>query len=1276
MPETNDEAFTSIGALKAAHIALLERRRHEGDGGELIAAVTAFIERGSATGTILEADPDRWAGQSVLDYWANVVYRAGYDAIDSALADFDPLCIPELDDALCPYIGLDPFREPTQALFFGRQRTIADLVERLWGRRLLAVVGPSGSGKSSLVLGGLLPVLKAGALKHSERWRYLPPIVPGSDPLGALDRLGLASGISDDVPPSWADQRRLTILLGDTPTVLVVDQFEELFTLCEDTAARDAFIANLLALADAPGQRHTVILTMRSDFESFVARVPELHALWESALARVVPLNAAELREAIERPATAVGLRFEAGVIEGLLQDILGEPAALPLLQFTLLKLWEERERNRVPWSVYARLGGGRLALARSADAFYDELIPEDQIAARRLLLRMVRPGDGLEVTSSRVRRATLEIGGEARDRIDRVIGKLVAARLVRQTAGETPADDQLEVAHEALVRNWPRLVGWLEDERVALAARRRLEAKANEWLRLGRGSGGLLDEIQLRDAERWLLGPDAAYVGYNEALHALVQSSRDAIDAARRDAEQQQLELARAQAVADIQRRRAEEQAQVSRRSRRLVAVLLGLLALTAAAMFVALNQTSLARRSATEAQTLALAGGAQAALSKGNTDLALALALAANQLDGQQQQAQLTLAEAAYAPGTRRRLVGHTAGVQSVAIAPDGRTAVSGSRDTTLIVWDLASGTAIRTLSSHSDVVNSVAIGPDGKTALSGSDDNSAIVWDLAGGARLRTLSGHTGPVNGVAISPDGKTALSGSSDTTLILWDLASGARLRTLSGHTGPVNGVAFAPDGRTAVSASDDTTLIIWDLASGARLRTLSGHSGIVFSVAVSPDGKTALSGSSDATLILWDLSSGAPIRSFVGHARDVFHVAFSRDGRAALSGSRDSQLAIWDVATGRRLRILVGHGAAVQSGAFSPDDRAAISASSDFTLRLWDLRSGAELQQMVGHGGRVIAARYSPDGTTFVSGSGDTTLMLWDAASGRRIWTFAGHTAAVAAVAFSPDGTKLLSGSTDKTLILWDVASGKQLRLFAGHSAEVSSVAFSPDGRLAVSGAGDKRLIVWNVTSGAQLRTLVGHSEKVNSVVFSPDGTTIASGSRDASIRLWNAASGTTLRTLVGHTAAVRTVAFSPDGRQLLSGSEDKHVLLWDVASGKLLRQLDEHSAAVWSVAFSADGRLAISGSDDATAIVWDLTSGAVLRRFAGHAAAVRTASFSPDGRTALTGSDDATLIRWRLDTLAELIAWTRANRYTPPITCDQRSIYRLAPLCPPNAAP
>lgn len=626
-PVFDDALFPSLAALRAAHSKLLEAHRTQAERAEFWQELESFLRGGSRSGALMDREEDRWTAQSLLDYWIATAYSTGRAVPDAALVDFDPSLAPALPDEQCPYVGLAAFHEGREKYFFGRERLLSTLVEKVVAARLVAVVGPSGSGKSSLVLAGLIPLLKQGAIPGdgdapgSEAWHYLPRLVPGSDPLtnlaailqppkaGAALDLTLAAKVvfaSDGLRREAAYLLNLFNATSSQPAVLLVDQFEELFTLCTDEAIRTAFINNLLALVQAPTPRHRVILTMRTDFESFVARMPALLPLFEAALVRVTPLSAAELRAVIEKPAELVGLKFETGVIDALVQDVLGEPAALPLLQFTLLKLWKQRDRNRITWETYKQLGGGRLALARSADHLYDHLIPEDQVTARRILLRLVRPGEGLEVTSNRVRQGVLYQTGEARDRVERVLQKLVDADLVRLTTGERPEDTQVEVAHEALVRNWPRLVGWLEDERARIRERLRVTDAAEQWLKLGRDPGALLRGALLEEALRY---PDL-----NEREQQYVQASQAALAAVAQEKEaMRQRELAQALALAAEQERLARSERQWAefqaktaatlRRRLLLLAVLSGIGLVLAAAVFLFYSQAN-SRRAEAEAQ------------------------------------------------------------------------------------------------------------------------------------------------------------------------------------------------------------------------------------------------------------------------------------------------------------------------------------------------------------------------------------------------------------------------------------------------------------------------------------------------------------------------------------------------------------------------------------------------------------------------------------------------------------------------------------------------
>jgi formylglycine-generating enzyme required for sulfatase activity/energy-coupling factor transporter ATP-binding protein EcfA2 len=513
-PADGDTApYISLLSIRDRHKELLQMRRQEEDPA-FYPAVTEFMRRAQSSGRYLDDDQERWAVQNLIDYWDNQLFHANIPSPpEILLAEFDPYTEPEIPDDKCPYVGLGTFTISDGPYFFGREDLINDLWQQVQAHRLVAVLGPSGSGKSSVVLAGLLPRLRQGALPGSQLWHIYPAIVPGSAPLTHLTALlqppdvDLVAWTDDNLEHFQTNPDHLANIINqanETTAVLVIDQFEELFTLCQDEGEREAYLANLLHLVQSSAQRHSLIITMRTDYESQLNKYPAFQAQVAQSLTRVSAMNAGELRDAIEKPADLIGLKFEAGLVDALIREILGEPAALPLLQFALLKLWENRERSRITWEAYRRIGGVLAALEITAEALYNSMIPEDQITTRRIMMRLVQPSQGLEVTRNRVRRRVLYQAGEAQDRVDRVLEKLIAAQLIHYAQGVIPQDDQLEVAHEALVRNWPRLVEWLDEERIHLRQRHRLTAQAENWADNNENNDLLLRGPALTEAQQF----------------------------------------------------------------------------------------------------------------------------------------------------------------------------------------------------------------------------------------------------------------------------------------------------------------------------------------------------------------------------------------------------------------------------------------------------------------------------------------------------------------------------------------------------------------------------------------------------------------------------------------------------------------------------------------------------------------------------------------------------------------------------------------------------
>ncbi|NWG19762.1 MAG: hypothetical protein HXY39_05485 [Chloroflexi bacterium] len=1093
-PEHDGSLYPSFAALRLAHTEMLRRQRDGGLTPALLSQAARIIARGSATGVLLDDEDERSAAQSLLDYWATILMRNGYDPPDATLQEFDPEIAPILDDASCPYVGLDAFREEDAERFFGRRRLVEYLVGKLNERHMLVLVGPSGAGKSSVVRAGLIPALKNDAIPGSRAWRYVPPMVPGDQPLVHLARaLRRMMGHPDDLAQDekLADQLRdpqqvIAALAGETPAVLFVDQLEELFTLTDDEVERRAFVAALVTLAEHRSPDHLVIMTLRSDFESFIALEPALQSWVEQARVQLLPLNASEMREAIERPAELVGLKFEQGVVEALLHDMLGEPAALPLLQFTLLKLWDARDRNRVTWQAYQQIGGGRQALARSADAFYNGLIPEEQVTARRILMRMVRPGEGLEITSNRIRRDQLYRAGEARDRVDRVLDRLIASRLVRLTPGDTPEAAQVEVAHEALVRNWPTLVGWLEDERAAIASRRRLEAKAAEWVRLGGGAAGLLDEVQLIEAERWLNSAEAAYLGFDEALIDLVVASRQAIDQARHEKEERtRHELEQAQALAEARRlqaeqseklaveqgRRAEAEARSARRLRLVVAslvfalagaivsgvVLLGQQSQIQARTFDLATQVVISDQAAATAQVAAADARAAAATAQAAEGLALQrgteVALAAVQeaqarrtaealvpaLEQQARQARAgQLAALAQAESSERPVRGLLLAVEAVQV-----TLAKG--EPPVDVADAVLRNALTRIGGIGlDIArpaSAVATSRDGTvTAIVGAD-GALQVWNLADLAAPPRTAMAPGPVTLLALSSDGTRLVTAGGDAASVrLWNVSSAVSVaRELSGPGDANTAIALSADGRLLAIADAQGATLVYDLASPSaapqRLSGLGGQSA-VRSLAFSPDGQLLATGNDDSQARLYTLSSGTGSYTQERTRGPLTSIAFSGNGRWIAYGSAGGQVRLWSLSgvSFNQPYVLLGLTAPVTQLLMTSNTAPlVIAGSADGTTCVWDLEGRDDNQARVvlrGHADRITGLALSGGGDRLVTASADGSVGLWDlttADPGARPFLLRGHDGPVTGVVVPPATRTVMSVGADGIARVWNL---------------------------------------------------------------------------------------------------------------------------------------------------------------------------------------------------------------------------------------------------------
>ena len=540
--------------------------------------------------------------------------------------------------------------------------------------------------------------------------------------------------------------------------------------------------------------------------------------------------------------------------------------------------------------------------------------------------------------------------------------------------------------------------------------------------------------------------------------------------------------------------------------------------------------------------------------------------------------------------------RLEGHAGTVTQLAFSPDGETLASGAMDSTVRLWDVATGAMQHKLEGHTEEVSAIAFSSDGKTLASGSHDTTVRLWNVATGAETRKLEGHADVIGAIAFSPDGKTLASGASatDATVRLWNVATGTETRKLEASqsmTAHVSKLVFSPDGKTLTSAAAQDVMKLWDVATGASkgerhvIPPDIVENGPLWIHTISSDGKTAVTGRK--TMGLWNVATRTKKRDLAGHTDEPVAAAFSRDGKILASSAGDGTVRLWNVANGAEIGK-IGGATPVRGIAFSRDGKTLASSAGDGTVRLWSATKGAELRKLTGHKGWSSGVAFSPDSTALASidgwsGSG-YGASLWSLATGAEPRKLGGLSAHPEAVAFGPDG-KTVALATRHDVILWDVTTGAKTLQLHRVQATGSSFAFSPNGKVLALASYSKNVELWEIATGARLSELRGHTEEIPVVAYSPDGKSLASGSHDRTVRLWSVATGAETRKLEGHTKSVERLAFAPDGKSLASASSDGTVRVWSVATGAELRKLERVS--VKSVALSAHA-LAWSSEDGA----------------------------------------------------------------------------------------
>lgn len=1158
-----------------------------------------------------------------------------------------------------PYPGLIPYDHAYSAVFFGRGLAIAEALHELKiaaAREMpaLFVVGPSGSGKSSLVRAGLAPSFMGSQIAGVDLWRQVL-LEPAQDPVRALaDRLYVAGALPElaqgpqptpdffatlarQSPESaagavkWALEqaaraRQQWIGGGTPPTIkllLIVDQLE---TVLDSRHGRET-AAFARALVET--QSIWFIATLRSDHYSDLQLDPDFLSMRRrGALFDLPPPGASEFADIIKGPARAAALVFEErdGVsLAKTIEAAVGGADALPLLQVTLARLFDARAGDTLTFSAYEAMGGLEGAIANRAEEVFDAASPAAQQTLDAVLRSLVADMDeNGQLTIRTPDRAAVAPDAASRELVD----KLTEARLL------VSADTGVRVAHEALLRRWQRATTSPALQPEAIRLRRQIGPNFDVWQRTQLDS----DLLQAGTALTQAAAITSQHPGaFPPDLEAYVRRSAE-LAAQRARAEQ----------------RRAEMEAKRARWITR-AAVLIALIFIALSGFIYHFYEKAVESELATRQH--ASAGAYATALQQRRFDEAeLAYLAQASRLDPQNAgiaTAILMLLADRYWPSLQVPDLQHDDLVNSAEFSPDSTEIVTASADKTARLWDARTGTPIGSPLAHKDVVFGATFDSKGAHLLTWSNDNTAQVWDARSGASIGKPLQHKGWVTSAQFSHDGTKVVTGSFDCTARVWDARTGEPLGPPLVHFAWVDSVEFGPDDSRVLTATDshqraDPSLCgsltgpfdaaqMWDAASGQAIGPLMQHASGVRTAHFSPDGKRVVTASNDNSARLWDVDTGAPIGQPMLHQNRAYTAEFGPDGTRVVTASTDKTARVWDGFTGKPITPPMQHQRDVRSAFFSPDGARVVTASDSGTAQIWDANTGQPIGAPLRHDGVVVSARFDPQGMLLVTASDDHTARLWSARTGQSRPPALQHDGAVRGAAYSPDGELVLTFSSDGTAALWDANDGKRHGPALHHGGPVNSARFNAPGTQIVTASDDKTARIWDAATAKAIGPPLSHNTAVTGGWFSPDGKRVLTVTRDGYGFIWDTDSGQRIGSPIYQTDQIRAAAFGPDGTRFVTAGNDHTAVLRDTASGKAIAIMP-HDKAVNSVHFSPNGQWIITASDDQTVRVWDAQSGEPHGKPLQLGGPVEHAKFSPDGKWIAAAVKDGNASIWQVD--------------------------------------
>ncbi len=1216
-----------------------------------------------------------------------VLERGATGADRPSMADFVALLTEALAGATTdegppanPYKGLRAFDEADAPDYYGRADLVEQVLARLAGTdpasRLVLVVGGSGTGKSSVVRAGLVPRLRDGAVEGSAGW-FITTMLPGASPFDALAEAlrqvavvetdGLAAELAENAGSIDRVIRRL--LPENGQMLLVVDQFEELFTAASDRDQR-AFLDGVLHALAGADSRLRVVATLRADFYDRPLAIQGFGAVVNDATVTIAAMAPAELEAAIVGPAERVGRRVEGALVAELVNAVADEPAALPALQFTLFELAAVC-RDTLTLSAYRELGEVDGAIAARAEALYRSLDDDERIAVRRLFERLVVVGGDGEPTRRRALRAELT-GVPADPVIDAAIEAWAEARLLGLDRHPQTREPTVELAHEALLREWPRLRNWIDEDREALLALGHLREAAASWVELDRDPGALYRGARLQGA---------LDVTEARADH-LSATEREFVDASRQEREREEAAAAAA----------ADRQVRANRRLRAQLAVIGIALVVALVGGVIAFDQRGQAEQERRLATVRELAAASEASLAD-DPERSVLLGLAAVGAAGDDEVIPEAV-EALHRAVAASRLVASVPDIGgAVDWSPDGSVFVTeGPEESGLVdIRDAETGETVLAFPGHEIDVNDVAFSPDGTQLATTGDDGALRVWDVATGEEVAAFKyPDEGAVWGPSFSGDGSVLAASWIDQGIVrVFDLASGT-LRSQVLAAG-VFATSIRPDGeQIVVSNLDSDTVTVADVDSGAPVFTIGAGQLWVRDVAYSPDGQWIATTGGDATVRIWRADDGRQQFAMAGHTGAVNGVDWSPDGSRLASVSDDGTARVADVTDGgARERLTLSAqdtGNGLQSVSFSPDGGRMITG--DFGLaatKTWDVSAtgGAEwgsvqgLAVAPGARGSLAFAR-DGDGVSVATGGG--TVSTFDIATGARRWSVGRPGGAdLERFAVTPDETVVATSGDRLPVDLWDVATGDHLQALTPADAGtfVTDMAWSADGEHLAIALADERggsVVVVDRSGAVQAELPEEDDVYIQAVSFNPSGDRLAT-TRDPyrddpskrGVRIWDWAEGEIVRTLELATIAA---LFDPTSDRVAAiGELEGTATVWDASTGEEVTQLPQSDALLYDVDFSADGRQLATAGADGTIRLWDADTGEELLVLRGHDVPMRSVVFGPDGTRLAAVDYDGVVRVWALD-LDDLVA-IASERVTRTLTDEECAQYLHVETCP-----